>query len=154
VGGDRVELEDGGALASDLTIWLTGPQGAPVLAASGLPSDPRGFLWIDDSLRSTGDPRVFAVGDCGTLASHPFTPKAGVYAVREAPILWRNLLAATRGLPPARYRPQRTILSILNTCDGRALLDYGGLVSWSGWAWRLKDHLDRRFMRRYQTLAT
>jgi selenide,water dikinase len=149
----RVELEGGAAFESDLAIWLTGAQGAPLLAASGLPTDPRGFLWIDDRLRSTADPRVFAVGDCGTLASRPATPKAGVYAVREAPILWRNLLATARGQPLTAYDPQRGFLSILNTCDGRALLRYKGLISWSRWAWRLKDRIDRGFMRRYQSLT-
>jgi len=149
----RVDLEDGSSLPSDLTVWLTGPVAAPLLAASGLPADPRGFLWIDDSLRSTGDARIFAVGDCGTLASHPSTPKAGVYAVREAPVLWRNLLATARGLPLAGYEPQRGFLSILNTCDGRALLRYKGLISWSRWAWRLKDRIDRGFMHKYQRLT-
>lgn len=154
VGEDAVELEDGTSVPSDLTIWLTGPRGAPWLAASGLPTDPRGFLWTDDTLRSTADPRVFAVGDCGTPARYPALAKSGVYAVRQAPVLWRNLLAAARGAPLAAFVPQRDFLSILNTCDGRALLRYKGLISWSGWAWRLKDRIDRRFMHRYQRLTT
>ena len=37
--------------------------------------------------------------------------------------------------------------------DGRALLDYKGIVSHSRWAWRLKDRIDRRFMARYQRLG-
>lgn len=150
---DAVELDDGTALACHLSIWLTGPRGAPLLAESGLPVEPRGFLWTDDRLRSTADRRVFAVGDCGTMLDHPRIAKAGVYAVREAPILWDNLRAAARGTPLRAYRPQRDFLSILNTCDGRALLHYKGLVSWSRWAWRLKDRIDRGFMRRYQRLA-
>ena len=148
---DRVELEGGtGALPSDLSIWLTGPEGAPLLAASGLPTEPRGFLWIEDTLQSVADPRVFAVGDCGTMRNHPGMAKSGVYAVREAPILWTNLLAAARGEPLIPYRPQRDFLSILNTADGRALLRYKRLSSWSRWAWRLKDRIDRRFMARLE----
>lgn len=150
VRSEAVELDDGTTLPSDLAIWLTGPEGAPLLAASGLPTDPRGFLWTDDTLRSVADPRVFAVGDCGTPAGHPTLAKSGVYAVREAPVLWRNLLAATHAERPATFRPQRDFLSILNTGDGRALLHYKGIVSWSRWAWRLKDRIDRRFMRRYR----
>jgi selenide, water dikinase len=150
---DAVDLDDGTAIASDLSIWLTGPQGAPLLAESGLPVEPRGFLWTDDRLRSTADSRVFAVGDCGTMLDHPRIAKSGVYAVRQAPILWDNLRAAARGRPLRAYRPQRDFLSILNTCDGRALLHYKGLISWSRWAWRLKDRIDRGFMRRYQRLA-
>jgi NADH dehydrogenase FAD-containing subunit len=99
------------------------------------------------------DPRVFAVGDCGTIVTHSRMAKSGVYAVREAPVLWRNLLAAARGRPLERYRPQRSFLSILNTADGRALLSYKGFASWSRWSWRLKDWIDRGFMRKYQRLG-
>lgn len=151
---DRVLTDAGEAMPCDLAIWLTGPQGAPLLAASGLPTEPRGFLWTDDRLRSTGDERVFAVGDCGTIANHSAIAKSGVYAVREAPILWHNLLATIRGGDLVAYRPQQGFLSILNTADGRALLRYKAVVSWSRWAWRLKDRIDRGFMRKYQGLTT
>jgi selenide,water dikinase len=148
----EVEIEGGAILPSRLTVWLTGAVAWPVFRDSGLPVDERGFLWLDDSLRSVADPRVFAAGDCGTLASHPETPKAGVIAVREAPILWKSLKAAVLGEQPPRYTPRERFLSILNTADGRALLDYKGIVSHSRWAWRLKDAIDRRFMARYQGL--
>jgi len=154
VEADQVVLAGDDALPSDLTVWLTGPQGASLFGASGLPTEPRGFLWIEDTLRSVADPRVFAVGDCGTFTQFPGIAKSGVYAVREAPILWHNLLAAARSQPLIHYRPQRSFLSILNTADGRALLSYKGLRSWSRWAWRLKDRIDRGFMRKYQRLAT
>jgi selenide, water dikinase len=76
-----------------------------------------------------------------------------VYAVREGPVLWESLVAAVQKAPPPRYRPQRGFLSILNTCDGKALLHYKGLVARSRWSWLLKDWIDRRFMRRYQGLT-
>ena len=149
----EVETASGARVLSRLTVWLTGAVAWPLFRSSGLPLDERGFLLLDDALRSLGDPRIFAAGDCGTLASHPETPKAGVYAVREAPVLWESLKAAVRGGEPPRYEPQRGFLSILNTADGRALLDYQGIVSHSRWAWRLKDRIDRRFMARYQGLV-
>lgn len=149
----EIETERGTRVASRLTVWLTGAMGWPLFRGSGLPVDERGFLRTDDALRSLGDPRIFAAGDCGTLASHPETPKAGVYAVREGPVLWASLKAAVRGGEPPRYEPQAGFLSILNTGDGRALLDYKGIVSHSRWAWRLKDGIDRRFMARYRELT-
>ncbi|MBW8877148.1 MAG: FAD-dependent oxidoreductase [Acidobacteria bacterium] len=150
VHSDAAEIQDGTRIPSRLTVWLTGAVSWPLFRDSGLPLDDRGFLLIDDSLRSVDDPRIFAVGDCGTLASHPETPKAGVYAVREGPVLWQSLKATMAGGEPPRYVPQEGFLSILNTGDGRALLDYKGIISHSRWAWRLKDRIDRRFMRRYQ----
>ncbi len=153
VHAEEVETSDGARVPSRLTLWLTGAVAWPLFRDSGLPLDERGFLLTDDSLRSIADSSVFAAGDCGTLASHPATPKAGVYAVREGPVLWESLKAAIRGSEPPRYEPQRGFLSILNTGDGRALLDYRGIVSHSPWAWRLKDRIDRRFLARYQGLA-
>ncbi|HEX4964906.1 MAG TPA: FAD-dependent oxidoreductase [Thermoanaerobaculia bacterium] len=153
VHADAAEIEDGIRIPSRLTLWLTGAVAWPLFRGSGLALDDRGFLLTDDSLRSLDDPRIFAAGDCGTLASHTGTPKAGVYAVREGPVLWRSLKAAAERGEPPRYVPQKGFLSILNTGDGRALLDYKGIVSHSRWAWRLKDAIDRRFMRRYQELG-
>jgi selenide,water dikinase len=150
---DSAETRDGTRIPSRLTVWLTGAVSWPLFRDSGLPLDERGFLLTSDSLASVDDPRIFAAGDCGTLASHPGTPKAGVYAVREGPVLWRSLKAAVEGGEPPRYTPQSGFLSILNTGDGRALLDYKGIVSHSRWAWRLKDRIDRRFMERYQELT-
>ncbi len=144
--------DKGARIPSRLTVWLTGAVSWPLFRGSGLPLDERGFLLTDESLRSVDDPRIFAAGDCGTLASHPGTPKAGVYAVREGPVLWQSLKAAVEGGTPPRYTPQSGFLSILNTGDGRALLDYFGIVSHSRWAWRLKDRIDRRFLRKYQEL--
>jgi selenide,water dikinase len=149
----EVEMEGDLRVPSRLTVWLTGAVAWPLFQGSGLPLDQRGFLLTDDALRSVADPTIFAVGDCGTLASHPETPKAGVYAVREAPVLWESLKAAVQGGDFPCYEPQERFLSILNTGDGRALLDYKGIVSHSRWAWRLKDWIDRRFMARYQKLV-
>jgi selenide,water dikinase len=145
----EVVFAHGGRLASELTVWLTGAVAWPVFRNSGLPLDDRGFLLVDDALRSVGDRRVFAAGDCATLVRHPHTPKAGVYAVRQGPVLWKSLRAAVAGGKPPRYRPQGTFLSILNTSDGKALLCYRGFVSYSRWAMRLKDRIDCRFVARY-----
>ena len=149
---DEVELEDGSQIPSHLTVWLTGATADPMFQRTGLDLDERGFLLVDNSLRSVSDSRVFAVGDCATLAKYPDTPKAGVYSVRQGPVLWRSLLAAINGRSAPSYRPQGGFLSILNTCDGRALLWYKGLISHSRWAWWLKDRIDRGFMAKYQRL--
>lgn len=151
VGAGGVELEGGEELPADLVVWLTGAAAPPLFAGSGLALDGRGFLRVDPALRSLSHPEVFGAGDCVTPAAHPETPKAGVYAVREAPVLWRSLLAAlgARREYPS-YEPQRSFLSILNTADGRALLRWQGVVSHSRWAWRLKDRIDRKFVAKYQ----
>ena len=122
VHSDAVELDDGDTRAADLTVWLSGAAAPPVFRECGLALDARGFLLVNDSLHALDDRRVFGVGDCATLAAYPHTPKAGVYAVRQGPVLWESLRASLSGRPLPRYRPQSGFLSILNTADGKALL--------------------------------
>jgi selenide,water dikinase len=154
VGSKEVRLADGTRLPSHLTVWLTGPAATPIFQDSDLAVDSKGFLLVHESLQSMSEPTVFAVGDCATLQAFPDTPKAGVYAVRQAPVLWRSLLSTVAGATLPHYVPQSGFLSLLNTADGKALLRYKGIVSHSRWSWRLKDWIDRRFMNRYQRLAT
>ena len=120
------------------------------MARSGLPVDERGFLRVGDDLRCTEYPQIFAAGDCATLDSEPELPKAGVYAVRQGPVLAANLRAVARGRRLRPFRPQRDFLVLLNTGDGHAILSRGGLALRSRFAWRLKDAIDRRFIRRYE----
>jgi NADH dehydrogenase FAD-containing subunit len=145
-----LRLSGGEEISCNLVVWVTAATGWPLFREAGLPLDDRGFLLVDDALRSVADPRVFAAGDCATLAAFPGTAKAGVYAVREGPVLARGLRAALAGDNPPRYRPQRGFLVILNTGDGRALLSYKGFVSYSRWAFRLKDRIDRGFVAKYR----
>ena len=145
-----LRLSGGEEISCNLVVWVTAATGWPLFREAGLPLDNRGFLLVDDALRSVADPRVFAAGDCATLAASPGTAKAGVYAVREGPILAHALRAAVAGEQPPRYRPQRGFLVILNTGDGRALLSYKGIVSYSHWAFRLKDRIDRGFVAKYR----
>ncbi len=147
---DRAILDSGREILSNLTVWLTGAVGWPLFREAGLPLDERGFLLLDDSLRSVADSKIFAAGDCGTLANFPQTPKAGVYAVRQAPILWESLRAALLGEEPPRYRPQTGFLSILNLGDSRALMHWKGLVVEGAPVFWLKDWIDRRFLAKYR----
>ena len=56
-----------------------------------IPADQDGFISVDDCLRCAGGPHdVFAVGDVASSATHP-RPKAGVFAVRQGPVLSENL---------------------------------------------------------------
>jgi selenide, water dikinase len=153
VHADALELESGERLRSDCTVWATGAAAPTWLAASGLPIDARGFLLVDEHLRSPGAPQVFGAGDCVTPVSWPGTPKAGVYAVRMGPALARTLAAAVHQRElPAPYRPQRQFLALVNTGDGRAIASRGALAVTGRWAMWWKDRLDRAFMARFARL--
>jgi len=143
-----VHVEGGQTLLASAVIWATGAAAAPWLAETGLHRDARGFLRVDACLCAEGHSDIFAVGD---VASFPDSlPKAGVFAVRQGPVLAANLRAVAMGEAPQPYVPQRDYLRLLSLADGRALGTRNGLVFGGRWVWWLKDRIDRRFMARYQ----
>ncbi|MEP5518218.1 MAG: hypothetical protein ABJP87_25075, partial [Bauldia litoralis] len=104
-----------------------------------------GSLHVDPWLRSTGDPAIFAAGDCIAFDGAPL-PRVGVYAVRQAPVILHNMLASLEGTPLMRFEPQKHFLTIMNLGDDTGLALRAGL-HWRGrLAWRLKDAIDRRFL--------
>ena len=139
-------------LPCDLAVWATGAAPPPLLAAVAAPRDGDGFLRVLDTLQSVASDDLFAVGDCAVLDAHPWLPKAGVYAVREGPLLDRNLRARLEGHALRRYRPQRDFLALLNLGERRALGGKWGIAASGSAVWRLKDAIDRRFMARFQVL--
>ncbi len=147
--GDRaIESRDGRVLPADVTILATGAAAPEWPRASGLACDADGFVRVDDSLASASHPNVFAAGDIASMVGRR-VPKAGVYAVRQGPVLAANLRHALRGEPLERYEPQPDALALIAT-GGRHAVAARGRWAWGGrWLWRVKDGIDRRFMARY-----
>ena len=142
---------DGSAIPFDEALWVTEAAGAPWLAATSLPLDARGFVVIDETLSSPADAAVFAAGDIATMPAHP-REKAGVYAVRAGPPLADNLRRALAGKRLRRAVPQRRALALIGSGDGRAAASRGPFAAYGKNLWRLKDWIDRRWMRRYTEL--
>jgi selenide,water dikinase len=138
-------------IAFDEALWVTEAGAARWLAETGLPLTPDGFVAIDETLRSTGDPSIFAAGDVATMIAHP-REKAGVYAVRQGRPLAANLRRALAGKEPQRAIPQRRGLALIGTGDGRAVASRGPFAAYGASLWQLKDWIDRRWMRRYREL--
>ncbi len=153
---DAVLVEAQGAavarVTSDLTLWATGPAPPPLLGASKLPLTSEGFVRVDEKLRVVGYEDLFAVGDCAVSDASPWVPRAGVYAVRQGPVLDANLRAHCGGRALRRYRPQRDFLALLNLGEGRAAGGKWQLGAAGRQLHRLKERIDRRFMRRFQVL--
>jgi selenide,water dikinase len=150
VEADTVRLDDGSREPSELTVWLAGAAPPRLLSGSDLPRDERGYLLVDNTLRAIDGAPVYGAGDCIAIDGYPDLAKAGVYAVRESPVLDHNLRAALSAARPRRYRPQRTFLALLNTADGQALWRWQGLGGRSRLAWWIKNRIDRAFVRRHQ----
>ncbi len=135
----------------DVLLWATGGRAHAWQASSGLAVDGDGFIAIDERLRSTSHPRVFASGDCAAWRTP--LPKAGVHAVRMGPVLVRNLKAALGAGPWRSHAPRRRHLALLSTADGRAIASWGPFAFEGRLAWRWKDFIDRRFLRRFSAAA-
>jgi NADH dehydrogenase FAD-containing subunit len=150
VESQAVTTADGKQVPYDFLVHAMGLTPPAILRATGLPTSTDGALLVDPFLRSVADLRVFGGGDCIALQERELA-KVGVYAVREAPILYHNLLASLQGRRLRRFRPQRRFLLILNLGDGTGLLTWGPFSWHSRLAFWLKDRIDRAFLRAYRT---
>jgi selenide,water dikinase len=143
-----VHFAQGEPLPAEAVIWAAGAAAAPWLAETALQRDARGFLRVDDCLRAVGHAGIFAAGDVAAFGKG--LPKAGVFAVRQGPVLAANLRAVAQGREPRPFRPQGDYLRLLSLGDGHAIGTRNGLVFRGRWVWWLKDAIDRRFMARYR----
>lgn len=147
---ESLRLATGESTPYHALIWVAGPASQPIFAEAGLATDRRGFVHVRSTLQVVGHDDLFAVGDCATLIDHPNTPKAGVYAVRQGPFVTDNLRAWLAGTSLRTYKPQSDFLMLLNLGDGTAVGSKWGRSFQGRWVMRLKDWIDRRFMRRFQ----
>lgn len=140
---------------NDIVLWATGAQAhdwqRDAERRGTLSVDSSGFVRIDERLISLSHPTVFAVGDCASWDAHAL-PKSGVHAVRMGPVLAVNIRVALGGTGAfVRYKPPANVLALLATGDGRAIASRGNLAAEGTWVWHWKDHIDRRFMRQFQS---
>jgi NADH dehydrogenase FAD-containing subunit len=149
---DEVVTTRGRRHPADIKILAAGPGLGSCYRRAGFASDVMGGLMVDETLQSVSHPGVFGAGDCVRLRGHKL-PKTGVYAVREGPVLHRNLIASLKGAPLGRFRPQRRAMLIVNMADGRGALVRGRLVWCGRLALALKNRIDRKFVAGYQTPA-
>ncbi|MDP5124015.1 MAG: AIR synthase-related protein [Cyanobium sp. MAG_04] len=151
--GIAIEANCPDAAPADLAC--TGSRGPRWLAASGLACNSEGRLLTEASLQVREQPRLFASGDCGVIASRP-RPASGVWAVRCAQTLAHNLTAVVAGRQLRPWRPQRWALQLLG--DGSNTRPQA-VAFWGPWAlgpspllWRWKQAVDRRFMAGFSEL--
>ncbi|SMY07004.1 selenide, water dikinase SelD [Flavimaricola marinus] len=149
VEADHVALSDGRTLPSRFTVGAAGAQPHDWLAKTGLDLHD-GFITVGETLQSS-DPSVFATGDCAHL-SHDPRPKAGVYAVRQAPVLHDNLVATLSGGTMQSYWPQKDYLKLISLGGKRALAEKWGRAFSGPLLWRWKDHIDLAFMTKFKEL--
>lgn len=146
---NRAVLEDGREFFYDLALLAWGIRPSRLFRESGVPTGPDGGLLVNSYLQSVAHPEIFGGGDCIHFDKRPLD-KVGVYAVRQNPILYNNLLAALEGKDLKAFQPQDTYLLIYNLGNGTGIFYRGNWV-WNGrFIFYLKDYIDRKFMRNFQ----
>lgn len=148
-GDGFVRLASGLEFQTDAVFWVTGPAAQPWVAESGVACDERGYMLTNDLLQSPSHPNIFGAGDCVNELGHPL-PKAGVFAVRAAPVLAANLRAALDGKPLQPFLTRQRYLALMACGEKRAVGAYGAFAFGGAWAWHWKDRIDRAFVARYR----
>jgi NADH:ubiquinone reductase (H+-translocating) len=107
VRADGLQLAAGGFIPSELVIWCAGVKGPDVLSRlDGLEINQIGQLVVTETLQTTRDPDIFAIGDC---AAYPQPGGAGDVPPRaqaahqEASHLVKQLPRRLRGEPLKPY---------------------------------------------------
>jgi NADH dehydrogenase FAD-containing subunit len=105
---EGVEMEDGRFIKGNAIIWSTGAEAQQVGLDSNLSISKKGYVTVNSHLQSVSHPNIFAAGDCITFQGQEdsnFPPKAGVYAVREGPILSANVVNFMNRKELVKYEP-------------------------------------------------
>jgi selenide, water dikinase len=146
----QLQLDSGTTLVTDLAVWVTGARATPWIKESGVAADPQGFMLIDASLRALNDVHLFGSGDCATSQTDP-RPKSGVYAVKQGPLLARNLRAALAGAALETLTPPAIALALISTGNRGAVAVRGNwtMPFMQTLQWHWKDKIDRGWMAKY-----
>ena len=146
----QVVIEGQAPVPAALCVGAAGAFPHAWIAGTDLPLKD-GFIEVGPNLSVLGDDALFAVGDCAHMGFAP-RPKAGVFAVRAAPVLHRNLRAALSGGVRRAFKPQKNYLKLISLGGKSAMAEKYGRTLSGSILWRWKDRIDRAFMNRLSDL--
>lgn len=147
----RILLENDQSVETDVIFLALGIRPSPIFKTSGLPTGPDGGLLVNRFLQCPDHPTIFGGGDCIHFKDQPLD-KVGVYAVRQNPILYHNLMATLEGKVMEPFNPGGKYLLIYNLGDDTGIFFKGPLKFNGPLAFKLKDYIDRRFMMKFQSV--
>lgn len=123
----------------------TGARPQAWLAGTGLMLHD-GFVSVGPTLQSVSHSHVFACGDTAHLTFDP-RPKAGVFAVRQGPVLAEQLVRLAANQSLAQYHPQKDYLKLVSLGRRRAIAEKWGIALNVPGLWALKRYIDLKFMK-------
>jgi NADH dehydrogenase len=134
---DKIQLADGTALPSDITVWAAGVAAPAAAGEWGLPQDAGGRIVADPDLRVAGQDRIFAAGDIALTGGQPL-PQLAQPALQMGRHAAGQIRRLEAGQPtvPFRYRDK----GIMATIGYRsAVIEFPhrvrarGIAAWLGW---------------------
>ena len=134
-------------------LICTGNKSFNWIKDSGLPIDEDGRILTKNTFQVLNFPELFAVGDCGVIDNHP-RPSSGVWAVRSAEPLAKNLENTSQGLKPNEWKPQRKAIQLLDINsskkESKAFISWGEvIVGPYNILSRLKELIDKKFISKF-----
>lgn len=152
--GEKILLENGSEIPFDFAFVATGTKPGDLFKKSGIPTGEDDGLLVNKYLHSPRYPEIFGGGDCISFQPRPLD-KVGVFAVRENQVLLQNLHAALSDgkVPFQIFKPQKVYLLILNMGNDTAIFNRKSLTFDGKFAFKLKDRIDRKFMKLFQVSA-
>jgi pyridine nucleotide-disulfide oxidoreductase family protein len=144
---NQILLDDGSLHASDHTVLATQAKAYPFLKDSNLPLSASGFVPVNNALQVPNAAGVFAVGDVAEFPQ-PLA-KAGVYPVRQGPILAYNLHVYVHGHELKPFTAQSTFLSLIALGERSAVASKGRFYSRGALVWWWKNWVDKTFVGKY-----
>jgi NADH dehydrogenase len=140
VGADKVQLEDGTAIAARTVVWAAGVRANPLADTLGVPQTKRGQIIVGADLTVPGRPEVFVIGDLAAVRGpdgKPY-PQLAPVAMQGARYVARSIGRRMRGKPaePFRYIDKGIMATIGRRSAVAELpfgIRFGGTVGWFSW---------------------
>jgi len=117
VRADGVILADGEFIPSELVVWSAGVKGPEFLKTLGLETNRINQIVVEQTLQSSVDPNIFAIGDCAACAREGFpqgVPPRAQAAHQMASHMVGQINARLDGakLKPFKYRDFGSLVSL------------------------------------------
>jgi len=107
----------GDTIEADLIVWAAGVRGAEFLSELGLETNPRNQIIVTETLQTTVDPCIYALGDCASFTppgeTRPVPPRAQA-AHQMALVVFDNIVRMQKGRPLRHfvYRDKGSLVSL------------------------------------------
>ena len=129
-------------------ILCTAASPIDLLKKSNLPLNKKGSIEVNNYLLVKGTTNIFAAGDIAEIKGY-ITTKAGVFAVKQGKILFKNIVRKLHKKKLIKYYPQKSYLSLIGLPNKNALAVKSLFSFKSNFLWYLKKYIDNKFIKKY-----